>query len=98
MDTSQRIIALIISIICILLGKIGYMYEYSVYTPNMNHIIDNIYLGNWYDSTNWNVLKQKGITHILTLNKKMSHTENQLVEMKSNGITNMFIYIDDNEN
>jgi protein-tyrosine phosphatase len=91
----RNIAKIIIFVIVMLLGDKYRMYSYNVHTPDMNHIIDNIYLGNWADSTNWHQLEQDGITHILTLNKKMSHTEKQLDEMKSNDIDNMFIYVED---
>jgi dual specificity phosphatase 12 len=91
------IIAIAIVIVCILMGERIYKYVKYIYMPDMNHVISNVYLGNWFDSTNWDALRNEGITHILTLNRTRIHTKKQLLEMKSRGISNMYISIDDNQ-
>lgn len=91
----NSIVTLTVAIILVILIGIGYYYIDNVYKPDMNHIVDNIYLGNWADSTNWSELEKHGITHVLTLNKKRSHTKNELKKMKSIGIDNKYICISD---
>jgi protein tyrosine phosphatase len=97
MDELRRIIAIIVAVIFMLLGNIGCTHLEYVYVPDMNHIVDNIYLGNWTDSINWKVLEHEGITNILTLNKSRVHTEKELAEMKSKDISNIVICINDDE-
>jgi protein-tyrosine phosphatase len=50
----------------------------SFKSSKLDHIIDNIYLGNWRDSINEEKLKANGIKCILTLNKEYRHNEKDM--------------------
>ena len=60
----------------------------------INEIIPNLYISNWEQSDNPNVLKSKNIKAIITL-ETMDKSNNILDFYKKNGIDHMYIYIKD---
>lgn len=88
------IVIIIILILVILYNSLEY-YIHNVYHPCMDHIIDNIYLGNWVDSTNWKVLEARNIKSIFTLNVEKYDTKCRKKNMEARGIAHLFICIDD---
>lgn len=95
MTCITQFIAMIIAFVLVLLRNRGHKHMIDVYTPHMDHIVDNIYLGNWADSTQWEELERYKIKHILTLNRKRWHTEARKKDMKDRGIDQLFICLDD---
>jgi predicted protein tyrosine phosphatase len=92
MNLLSHIIAIIVAIIVTILGDRAHTHLNDVYVPDMSQITDKIYLGNWVDSTNWDVLKKEDITHVLTLNRKRWHGEK---DHERQGIKHLYICIDD---
>lgn len=62
---------------------------------HIDHIIDNIYLGNWRDSIDEAKLKYNNIRCILTLNKNKEHTETDRNMFARLGIRYKYIRIQD---
>ena len=63
----------------------------------LSHIVDHIYLGNWYDSISEQKLKCNNIKFILTLNGKNEniHTDQNILMFQRLGIITKRIDIDD---
>lgn len=64
----------------------------------LDHVIDNIYIGNWYDSINEKKLLDSNIKAIITLNGSYEniHTDDDVKMFKRLGIINKRININDN--
>lgn len=90
----------IISLVCVFIWyMITFVFNYECLTQHkkLDHIVDNLYLGNWYDSIDEQLLKNANITRILTLNTENTHTQANIAMFKRLGIKYKYIYINDNK-
>lgn len=67
----------------------------SKLSGHLDRIIDNIFLGNWADSTDEQKLKHNNIKCILTLNKDNVHTEKNRNMFDRLGIRHEYVQIQD---
>ena len=93
-----KIIALVFILVWWVIDKTGSCYESmtgTLKTKTLDHIIDNVYLGNWPDSINSELLQKSSIKRILTLNKENTHTMGERAMFKRHGIDYKYIMIND---
>lgn len=94
----RQIVAVMLVFIWWSIQKMQLYYDYFVSnTRKLDHIVDNIYLGNWYDSISPERLKQSNIKRILTLNRENKHTDIELSMFRKLGIQYKYITIDDSK-
>jgi protein tyrosine phosphatase len=67
----------------------------DVPAASANHIIDNLYVGNWESSISPGLLRRLGIRAVLTLNWENTHTPADEAAFKRLGIRHMVVRIED---
>lgn len=93
-----RVVVLVMVLISFFVGYISKKENMSISNKPSRHIdriIDNIFLGNWYDSIDEMKLKHNNIKCILTLNKNNVHTEANRDMFDRLGIRYKYVKIQD---
>lgn len=90
-------IILLVLIVCGILLYLYYRRRSNRKTLGINHIIDNVYISDWYNSYDKNELKKNNIKRIINLN---TSEKSEIVKYLYNsmGIEELFIYINDKPN
>lgn len=81
-------------------GIFGVSKNIPIATPSvhLDHVIDNVYLGNWKDSVSSAKLKYNNIKCMLTLNEENVHTKTEKKMFDILGINYKYIQIQDSLN
>jgi protein-tyrosine phosphatase len=74
------------AILYIMIAAAYILYKEWFAPVSLDHIIDNIYLGSWIDSTDIRKLKKYKIKGILTFNKEFNHSEKDKANFQKLGI------------
>jgi protein-tyrosine phosphatase len=71
--------------------------QYETVPPeyHLDHIIDNVFLGDWRDSVNEIKLRRNGVKGILTLNKEYKHNDEEKKMFKAIGIKLKYVELYD---